>query len=162
MSYDPRIAIRNTIGTLYAIKKGSWDEQRCIRVTDNFGNRLYLPIYLAEEVNSKDLPSMPFISIHMREVQYTPHDIRARTRKHEAYYDVGVWFTATDNIDTTTFGKVIVDEIQHQIRSRQENCGFSDCPINFMTVESVRYLEQTQGAQVVYHYVVEVYCIYYD
>lgn len=162
ISYDPRRAIRDVICGLYAIKKGSWDEQYCITVENKHGDDIRVPVYLSEETKSLEQPSFPFIDIKLMLVNYTPHDIGALTRKHEAYFDVGIWFTLTDEVDSATFGKTITDEIQNQIRSTQELCGFHGCPIDFINVRAVRYLEETDGRQVVFHYVVELYCIYYD
>lgn len=161
-SFDPRICIREIIGESYAVNPNDWDEQYCIQVEDKKRNTLNVPIYLSEEIKSLDLPNLPFIDIKLMTVSYVPHDIGARTRKCEAYYDVGIWFTHTDNIDSTTFGKTIADEIQNQIRTHQEVCGFKDCPIDFINIGKVRYLEERNGRQVVFHYVVEVYCLYYD
>lgn len=161
-SYDPRLKIRETIGTSYAVDSGSWDEQYCIKIEDKHGDDVYVPIYLSEEVKSLDLPSMPLIEIKLMSVTYEPHDIGALTRKHEAYYDINIWFTHTDNVDSTTFGKTIIDEIQDQIRTTQEVCGFSECPIQFASIRTVRYREDRNGRQVVYNYIVELYCLYYD
>jgi hypothetical protein len=161
-SYDPRKKIRETIGTLHAVKKGSWDEQYCIPIADSHGDTLYIPIYLGEEAKSLDEPSMPFIDIKIMLVEYTPHDVGALTRRHKAYLDVGIWFTHTDNVDSTAFGKKIIDKLQNLIRTTQENCGFSGCPIDFININTVRYLEESNGRQVVFHYVLELYCIYYD
>jgi hypothetical protein len=160
-SYDPRECIRGIIGETHAIKEDSWEEQSCVTIENN-GEIQYIPIYLSEEVQSLDAPSMPFIDIKLMLVNYTPHDIGALTRKHEAYLDVGVWFTHVDDVDSTTFGKKIIDKIQDQIRTTQENCGFYDCHIDFINLRSVRYIEETQGRQVIYRYVLEIYCIYYD
>lgn len=161
-SYDIRKCIRETIGTPRAICPGSWDDKYCIPAQNKYGEAMYIPIYLAEEVKSETQPSMPFIDIKMMMTTYTPQDVGALSRKHEAFLDIGVWFANTDEVDSTEFGKSIVDEIQNQIRTTQEECGFHECPIDFITIRSVRYLEETNAKQVIYHYVVEVYVIYYD
>ena len=93
-------------------------------------------------------------------VDYDPHDVGATTRKHEAYIDVGVWFCQADEINPTTFGKAIVDELIDKVRTTQESCGFSN--ISFTNIRSVRLLTEDNGRQVVYHYVIELYCLYYD
>lgn len=161
-SYDVRTCIREIIGTPRAINPDRWEDQYCIDIENRHGDTIYIPIYLAEEVKSETQPSMPFIDIKMMLTTYTPQDIGALTRKHEAYLDVGIWFTNTDEVDSTEFGRTIADEIQDQIRTTQEACGFHDCPIDFISVRAVRYLEEKEARQIIYHYVVEVYVIYYD
>jgi len=90
---------------------------------------------------------------------YDPHDIGALTRKMEAYMDVGIWFTANDNQTPATFGKAILDELIDQVRDNQETCGFN---AHFINVRNVRLQREGSGRQVVYHYIVEIYAIYYD
>lgn len=158
-SYDPRELIRSTIGTSKAVNPDSWEEQYVLTITHE-GITYNIPIYLSEESLSKDLPSLPLIDINLMQVDYDPHDIGATTRKHEAYLDVGFYFTQSDEIDVATFGKAVVDELIDKVRSYQEACSFGGN--SFVNVKGVRLLRNEKEKQVVYQYVIEIYCIYYD
>jgi len=158
-SFDPRELVRSNIGTSKAVNPDSWDEQYVITLSCE-GSDYDIPIYLAEESASLDEPPFPFIDINLMNVTYEPHDVGATTRKHEAYLDVGIWFTANDNYTPSTFGKALLDKLLDQMRSEQEICGFGND--HFANVRSVKLLREGSGRQVIYHYVVEIYLIYYD
>jgi len=155
-SFDPRKSIRSKIGD------ATWDEDKgegyAITVTDSDGETAYIPMYLAEEVRSEVLAEMPFLDMNLAYCTYEPHDIGASTRKHDAYIDIGLWFTNTDNIDATSFGKKICDDIINLIRTNQ--CSFDG--ITFINVEGVRHIREDKAHQVVFHYVITVYCLWYD
>lgn len=159
MTYDPRQLVRETIGTEVAVNPDSWDEQWCLSITHN-GIDYDIPMYLGEEARSKDLPPLPLIEINLMNVEYEPHDIGALTRKCEAYLDVGIYFTQSDEIDTADFGKAILDELMNNVRENQEACNFGDSA--FVNVRTIRQRREEIGRQVVYQYVVEIYCLYYD
>jgi len=158
-SYDPRELIRSTIGTSKAVNPDSWDEQYVLSITYE-GINYDIPIYLSEESLSKDLPSLPLIDVNLMQVDYDPHDIGATTRKQEAYLDIGFYFTVSDEYDAAGFGKAVLDEVLDKVRSYQETCSFGGS--SFVNVRGVRLLRNTTEKQVVYQYVIEVYCIYYD
>lgn len=164
-SFDPRKEIRETIGTAKAINPDSWDEQYCLSITHE-GIDYDIPIYMSEESRSDELPTFPFIDMNIMEVSYDPHDVGATTRKSEAYIDIGFWFTSNDEINATDFGKDVIDQLINRVRTEQQSCSYSG--IHYVYVRNVRLLrenqmsKQTQGRQVVYHYVVEIYAIYYD
>ena len=158
-SFDPRELVRSTIGTSKSVNPDSWDEHYVLSITDE-GLSYNIPIYLAEESASLEEPPFPFIDINLMTVNYEPHDVGATTRKMEAYLDVGIWFTANDNYSPATFGKAILDKLLDQMRSEQEICGFGND--HFANVRNVSLKRDTIGRQVVYHYVVEIYLIYYD
>jgi len=158
-SFDPREVIRTQIGTNKATNPDDWEEQKVLTITHQ-GISYDIPMYMSEESLSKELPTLPFIDMNLMRVDYDPHDIGATTRKHEAYLDIGVYFTQSDEIDATTFGKAIVDELLNQLRTNQDSCAFTG--INYLYLRNVRLLKQDNEKQVVYQYVIEVYCIYYD
>jgi hypothetical protein len=158
-SYDPRSLIRGIIGTSKAMNPDSWEEQYVLPVSHN-GITYNIPIYLGEESMSKDLPAFPLIDMNLLRVDYEPHDVGARTRKHEAYIDIGIFYSQSDEIDSTTFGKAILDTLVDAIRSNQETCSFG--PSSFVSIRSVRALRNDNANQVVYQYNVELYCLYYD
>lgn len=164
-SFDPRKHIRETIGTSKAINPDSWDEQYVLSITSS-GLDYDIPIYLAEETKSDEQPSFPFIDMNLMQGDYEPHDIGATTRKCEAYIDIGIWYTASDEVNATDFGKDIVDQLINQVRTNQDSCNFTN--VSYIYVRNVKLLREEQmskkqtGRQVVYHYVVEIYVIYYD
>ena len=157
-SFDPRENIRDVIGTSKAVNPDSWDEQYVLTITHE-GDSYDIPIYLSEESSSFDEPPFPFIDINIMRCDYDPHDIGALTRKMEAYMDVGFWFTAQDHQTPATFGKAVLDELIDKVRDNQETCGFN---AHFINVRNVRLIREGSGRQVVFHYVVEIYAIYYD
>ena len=158
-SFDPRELVRSTIGTSKAVNPDSWDEHYVLSIT-NEGDTYNIPVYLSEESASLEEPPFPFIDINLMKVTYEPHDVGATTRKHEAYLDVGIWFTANDNYTPAIFGKAILDKLIDQVRSEQEVCGFGND--HFVNVRNVRLQREGRGKQVIYHYIVEIYLIYYD
>jgi len=157
-SLDPRENIREIIGTSKAVNPDSWDEQYVITVTAD-GMDYDIPIYLSEESSSLDEPPFPFIDLNIMNVDYEPHDIGAETRKMEAYIDVGFWFTANDEYDPSTLGKAVMDELQDRVRTEQESCNFNS---HFVNIRSVKLQRDGNGKQAIYHYIIEIYAIYYD
>jgi len=157
-SFDPRENIRTIICTEKYTNPDSWDAQKVISITHQ-GLSYDIPIYLSEESSSLDEPPFPFIDINLMQCTYDPHDIGATTRKMEAYMDVGFYFTTSDLKTPATFGKAVMDELIDKIRDYQETCSFD---ASFVNVRNVRLLREDDGRQVVYHYVVEIYAIYYD
>jgi len=155
-SFDPRKSIREKIGTTW------WDEENGETwnsvVTDNDGTTIRIPIYLAEEVKSESLKEMPFIDLNLALVTYITNNIQGDKRKVEAHIDIGLWYADLDNIDNTAFGKKILDELQDKIRTNQ--CLFSG--IDYITITDVRLLREPMAKQVVFHYVITVFCEYYD
>jgi len=155
-SFDPRKTIRSVIGTDF------WDKDKgalyALTTTDSKGKIQYIPFLLSEEVKAEVLMNMPFLEMNLAYCLYEPHDIGASTRKHDAYIDIGLWFADTDNIDVTSFGKDICDNIVNEIRTNQ--CSFPG--ITFINVEDIRHIRETRAHQIVFHYVITVYCLWYD
>jgi len=156
-SFDPRQSIIDKIGINYSVH-GDGELQSCVTVTDNYNSTVYIPMYFSEEVKSVSQPKMPLIEMRIVDTMYEPHDIGASTRKMESYIDFHIWVANTDNIDNKTFAKLIKDQLHNLIRTNQ--CSFDN--ITFINVESDKYFEETDGRQVIYHYVTTVYCLYYD
>jgi hypothetical protein len=157
-SYDPREVIRENIGKSKYRVGDSEEEYWMFEVKDKLTDDIEIPLYLAEEVKSGSIKEMPFIDMNLMQVEYAPHDIGARTRRHKAWLDIGLWYADTDNIDRHDFGKKIVDKLIDKIRSTQ--CGMTH--IDFINVESVRLLREPGAHQVIYHYVISIYCLFYD
>lgn len=157
-TFDPRENLRTIISTLKAINPDDWEEQKVITFTYDSTDYM-IPIFLSEESSSLEEPPFPFIDINLGKCTYDPHDVGATTRRMEAYMDVGFYFTASDDIVPSTFGKAVLDELQDNIRSNQETCGFA---ADFLSIRNIRLLREGSGRQVVYHYVIEIYAIFYD
>ena len=155
-SFDCRKSIREKIGTSWWTEEDgeSWN----ISALDNDTAPIRIPIYLAEEVKTESLKEMPFIDLNLAHVTYITNNVQGDKRKVEAYIDVGLWYTDTDNLDITSFGKKIIDELQDKIRSNQ--CTFTG--IDYITIVDVRLQRETMAHQVIFHYIITVYCEYYD
>jgi len=156
-SFDPRKSFRENLGTVWDIEEDG-NLEYCIEIVDDLGETVYVPMYLSEEVQSGNLPTFPFLEMETRETTYEPHDVGASTRKMESYINIHIYFTDTDNIDRTSFAKKIKDELHDLVRTNQS----STTGITFMNIESDNLLRETDGRQVVYHYIAVLYCLYYD
>lgn len=158
-SHDPRKLIRDTIGTAWFLpEEGS---VTVVTVTDNYNDTVRIPLRMAEEFKAESLDEFPAIEMVLVNTSYEPHDIAAGTRKREAYIDFNLYFTDTDNIDRTKFGKDVMDTLQNLVRDN--HCTFgNDTNRMFVNIEDVRYIEETGAHQVVYHYVCTIYAIHYD
>ena len=157
ISFDPRNSIRNKIGTDWDIEE-TGTTVKCIQITDNYNDPLYIPMYFAETIKSENLPSMPYIEMRIVKTYYLEHDVGATTRKMDSYIDLHVYVTDTDNIDREAVGKKIKDFLQNAIRTNQYD--FDN--IDWINVDSDDYLPETTGNQLVYHYIATIHCLYYD
>jgi len=157
ISFDPRNSIRNKIGTDWDIEE-TGTTVKCIQITDNHNDPLYIPMYFAETIKSENLPSMPYIEMRIVKTYYLEHDVGATTRKMDSYIDLHVYVTDTDNIDREAVGKKIKDFLQNAIRTNQYD--FDN--IDWINVDSDDYLPETTGNQLVYHYIATIHCLYYD
>ena len=157
-SHDPRKIYREAIG----IEIEDLDADKslyCIRIEIDDLDDIDVPMYLSTEIKTEELPTMPFIELHLLTSPSEPHDIGATTRKKEARIDIDIWYTDTDNIDVTSFGKQVADALCNLTRVNQ--CSVSD--IDFMNITNEgRELIETRGRQVVFHLVLELYVLYYD
>ena len=154
-SFDPRKTIRETIGTL------KYDDEDNIyyylSVDNNENDSVEIPLYLHEEIRSGELPYLPYIVMRILRVRYIPHNISATTREHQAILGILVQYSDTDDIDRTSFGKKILDELQNQIRTNQ-----ASITNMFMNINNVRQVDSNYGHQVVYGWNVELYVRYHD
>jgi hypothetical protein len=159
VSHDPRKDVRSTIGT-------SWWTQSdgdiyYIAITDNKGAEVKVPIFMAEEEKTESIKEMPWIEMDLADCIYEVGDVGGRTRNAEAYIDMSIEFANTDNIDATSFGKKVADELVNQIRTHQENCTFP-ATITFATVTNIRHIRENRAHQVVFKYIIELYVLFYD
>lgn len=157
-SLDPRKIIRTAIGTTW------YDEEEgdllTVNVTDNDNETVRIPIRLDEEFKTESIDKLPVLIMKLANVTYDPANVAATVRKEEAYIDIDLIFTDTDNIDTTSFGKKVMDKLQDLVRDYQ--CTFAADEKMFINIESVRYIPEIKAHQVVFHYVCTIYCIFYD
>lgn len=157
-SFDPREAFRTGLG------ESSYDEDgneiSCVTITDDENQSIKIPIYLAEEVKSDDLPRMPFMEMYIPPgaTRYEPQDIAAATRKVETLIMINIHFTNMDNIDKTQFAKKIKDKLHDLVRSNQS----TTTGITFMNIEDDGMEPEPDGRQVAYCYRATLYCLYYD
>jgi len=158
-SFDPREGFRQGLGTQWDVD-GNGKLEWCIRITDKTGEPVYVPIYLTEEIKSEDLPDLPYVEMHIPPdgTHYECHDIKARTRKIESEIKVHIYFADLDNIDRTLFAKKIKDEFHNMVRNNQS----TTTGITFMNVQDDGLDPETDGRQVIFHYVATLYCLYYD
>jgi len=158
-SFDPRKAYRQYLGTQWDYDKDN-NLEYCITITDRTGDPVYIPILLSEEIDTQNLPPLPYIEMHIPPggTTYEPHDVLASTRKMQSFIILNVYFADLDNIDRTEFAKKIKDKLHYITRSNQ-----STTPgIVFMNIEDDGLEEETDGHRVIFHYIATLYCLYYD
>jgi hypothetical protein len=157
-SFDPRKAYRENLGTTWDVDKDNKLEY-CFTVTVK-DDTVYIPMYLTEEVKTENLPAFPYVEMEIPPgaTTYEPHDITAATRKVETSIDFHFYFTDTDDIDVTAFAKKLKDKMHDLTRTNQS----ITTGIVFMNVTDDGMLKETDGRQVVFHYIVTLYCLYYD
>jgi len=157
-SFDPRKDIRTVIGTDWYIEEEG--DISVVTVLDKNYDTVRIPLRLSEQTRTESLDELPYIEMALIHTSYEPHDIGATTRKREAYIDCHLYFTDTDNIDSTSFGKDVMDKMQDLIRDA--HCTFASTYRMFVNISDVRYIAEPKAHQVVFHYVFEIYAIHYD
>ncbi len=158
VSFDPRNSIRDKIGTNWDVDEDGTTE-KCLVVTDNHNDPLYIPMYFSEKIKSAQLPTFPYAELRIVKTYYDPQDIRAATRKMDSYIDFHLYLVNSDNIDAELIGKKVKDYLYNLIRVNQ--CSFTD--ITWINVDSDTYLpEETKNHQLVFHFVISFHCLYYD
>lgn len=157
-SFDPRVAFREAHGTQWDTE-GDGNIQYCLTITVK-DETVYVPIYLTEEIKSKDLPHLPCLEMHIPPggTTYEPHDVGASTRKMQSYIKIHIYFADLDNIDKTLFAKKIKDKLHDLVRNNQS----TTTGITFMNIEDDGLTPEMAGRQVIFHYEATLYCLYYD
>jgi len=158
-SFDPRKLIRSTIGVdWYDEEEGALS---VVTVLNAYNETVRIPIRMAEETRTESLDELPYIEMALLYTTYDPQDIGATTRKRQSYIDCHLYFTDTDDIDSTSFGKDVMDKMQDLIRDN--HCVFgNDTNRMFVNISEVRYIREPKAHQVVFHYVFTIYAIHYD
>jgi len=116
---------------------------------------------MPSEVRTQELYPMPFIEMNLVTQPVRVHNVQGDVREQEAYIDFNFYYTDTDNVDSTTFGKIVCDEIVNKImtyRHDVSSCSWME------VVNDGREIIETDGSgkQVVFHRVVEVYCMNFN
>jgi hypothetical protein len=156
-SYDPRDAIRQKIGT------SRWDktEQKTvyeITATDDKNRTIHIPMLLSENCQADNAPEFPYIKMHRAYVLYEPHNVRATVRKMTAYIDMKLYLANTDNIIMATLKDEVLGTLQSYIRTNQEGVTGTF----FMNIEEERDVEEIDGRQVIFVYIITLKCDFSD
>ena len=156
-AYDPRTKIKETIGT----SKYNFDTEETFyvfEITGDDNEQIEVPFYLQEKIKSGIQPKLPYIAMKLAHVINKPHNVDATSREFIAYIDLDVTYIATANIDVVDFGKAIKDELHNKIRTYQA----TTTGTFFMNIEDERYIDETNGRQMIFHYILTLYCKYHD
>jgi hypothetical protein len=157
--FDPRKAIRDTIGSLIDINSDGRDWRSITVVVD--GNDHHIPIYLSEQTKSHNspLPTLPLIELELSSSKTIPENVMASVRRCEAIVKLNIYYQREDNVDQADFGKLIANELCNQIRTNQcviPNTQFVN------VVNTGRVVPESRGRQVVYRKTMEIYALCYD
>jgi hypothetical protein len=156
-SFDPRESIRQAIGTQLDYNQDNVDEW-VIQVTDDWQDTVSIPLLLPGETRTSDMYTMPYIEMVLVSAPAAAHNINGNRRKEQAYIDFNIWYTNTDNITPTTFGKTIADKLVSLIHTNRHNVGYFLEVIN----DGREIIEEFEGKQVIFHRIVEVAVINYE
>ena len=152
-SFDPRDNIRRAIGARSDRNLDNQDEW-VIEVLDDDNDTVYIPLLLPEETRSDTPYNMPYVELLLISSPARVHNIQGDVREQEAYIDLNIWYTNTDGISATSFGKRIADELVNQIMTYRH----SVVSVDWVEVnDDGRELVEPTGTQVFYHRVVGVY-----
>lgn len=160
MSYksgDSRVALREKIGTE---KYVNGEDIYCIIATDKYDDNVNIPMYLPGECRTEDMPPLPFIEINLVSVNAEPHNIGGNIRKTTAYLDMNIYYANTDNIEATTFGKTVADEIIDCVT--QNRSSVTDTYFVEVINDGREIPEYKDGKIVAFHRVLELKATNYD
>ncbi len=158
-SFDPREAIRETIGTQLDYNQDNVDEY-VIQVTDDWGDTVSLPLLLPGETRSNEQYTMPYIEMILIAAPSETHNISGDVKLQRAHIDFNIWYTNTDNITPTSFGKQVADKICQLIDTYR--CSVSSAYFVEVTNDGRELIEELEGKQIVFHRIVEVAAINYN
>lgn len=160
-SYDPRIAIRQEIGTSIYDRENDKDIY-VLEMTDKYGDALNIPMWLSEEVGEGidgiELPELPYIEMHTVKTQYRPRDIAAAVRRMDTWLDFRLLFIRNDVIDPYTLKKAVMDKLQDLIRTNQSTMAGT----YFFTITDEVFNKEDDGQQVTFEYIATIHAVYID
>lgn len=157
-AFDPRVAIRESIGYEKYVND---TDISTVSVVDNYGEYLYIPLWLPGEVRSGNLPEMPFIEMKLVSSPASPLNISADRREQDCYIDFHLYYINTENITPTIFGKNVADELINLIT--EHRCTTST--VTFMEVinDGIEYEELgNDNTTIVFHRLIQVHCKNFD
>ncbi len=149
-SSDIRINIREKIGDArYINGSDGWT----VTVVDDWGDNVYIPLYLPGESRTGDLPPFPYVEMTLVTSPTTATDIGGGVRNMDVYFDFNIYYVNTEKITPTTFGKTISDKIIDKITTYR----YSTPSSYFVEVvnDGRELLEVIEGKSVVFHRVLE-------
>ena len=156
-SFDIRQAVIDQIGSSWDVD-GDGTNEKVISVTDSVNDTVYIPMGLPGKTRTGTMYELPLIEVTLVD---SPSDIAGihHTIHNECYFDFNIYFANTDNIDASTFGKTVADEIIQKIYDNY----VSVATVYFVKViNSGRELFEDTGKSVIFHRVVECYGMNYE
>lgn len=149
-SSDIRTDIRSTIG--YSKYMNDMDCST-ISVTDDYGDIVYVPMYLPDESRTGDLPSFPFIEMNLVTSPTSIMSINGNVRDMDVYLDFHIYSVKQENLSPTGFNKKISDEIIDKIMIFM--CSIPNSYFVEIINDGREILEIREGKSVVFHRVLE-------
>jgi len=149
-SSDIRETIRNKIGyTKYL----NGEDCSTVSVTDDWGDTVYIPLYLPGEVRTGDMPPFPFVEMTLVTSPTTATNVGGDVRDMDVYFDFNIYYVNTEKITATSFGKTVSDEIIDKITTYRSTTSYS----YFVEVvnDGRELLEVVEGKSAVFHRVLE-------
>ena len=155
-SFDIRDNIRNKIGTARDVDGDDQDELT-ISVVDDWNDTIYIPLFVPADVRTGEMPNMPFVEMTMVDTPVRTHNVQGDVKFQEAYIDFNIYYTNTDHISATTFGRVVADEIVSKITDNRHSV--PSCYFCEVINDGREIIESyNEGKSVVFHRVVSIYC----
>ena len=153
MSYessDIRTQIRSAIGWTRYMNDA---DTSTVSVTDDWGNTVFIPLYLPGEVRTGDLPPFPFVEMTLVSSPAKPLNITGNVREQDVYFDFNVYYTNTENITPTEFGTTVANEIIDKITTYRSQV--SDSYFVEVVNDGREIMEVEEGKAVVFHRIIE-------
>jgi len=153
MSYDSldlRSTIRSQIGYTRYVDRV---DRSTVSVDDDRGDKVFVPLLLPGEVRTGDLPNMPFIEMVLVSSPASVANIGGDVREQDCYIDFNIYYTNTDHITPSIFGKTIADEIIDKITENRSSITGS----YFVEIvnDGREIIEVEEGKSVIFHRVLE-------
>ena len=157
-AFDPRVSIRETIGYTKYVND---TDISTVSVTDSYGDKVYIPMWLPGEVRSGNLPEMPFIEMKLVSSPASPMNIGANVREQDCHIDFHLYYVNMSNITPTIFGKTVADEVVDLITTYR--CSTPSLVFMEVVNDGIEYEEYGKdNTTVVFHRVIEVHCKNFD
>ena len=126
---------------------------------DYKGSRCSVPMLTTAETRTGELPYMPFIEVTLVDSPGAVHNISGSVRRDEAYVDLNIYATNTDEINSMdTWMQACKDQIINRImnfRNSVSNCTWVE------PIDVGREIIETTGKKTIFHHVVSLYAMNY-